>query len=344
MSSDLSRLQSLVLSLALLLSISTLMPMSQLSFAVTEPENSDYEIRVLQDRVSVSLDLRLRQNLSGLAPFQFPVVYATLSGESASEAAQALQRSISQTVPNSKIENLRIQARSTPLDPVSFVQWFNLTADFQLLGVTERKGDIVESNLSWKSFKVPASIIISGTEVNRIGDAYLFAPLESVLVDTSGGSFQPIQLVIDGLPAPRQALTERIRSLVVFDFYKLSELLDKWKSSINWTSAETVWSAPRAVSFSAGVRLTVEPEFPENYVVHWNITAMALAEQISYASGDIIRFTITSGLYEASMLLIIGSVVAAFSVSSLLDRRLSHRRPGSGTPQKHGSKRFSPKR
>ena len=195
-------------------------------FAVLPQLNAHLiEVDLGTDDVTAEYDLFLSQNFT-----VFPDQAIIVDQNGLEEISPILEEAVQDRNPEAKISNLRMQV-------ISSEESVNLKFSFHVNGITEKRGNTILFDCSWKSFTVSDDLTVQNVHINRFGEAYIRPVLEPHLPTSS------LRVVVNGT---RQMLPQEgvnvLGNLTIFNFASYSPPIGLWEKAFSLENKTTVWS------------------------------------------------------------------------------------------------------
>ncbi len=185
-----------------------------LSVGLIADVRADYAISVKGSSVSVVIATVFEQNLT-ITPT--PAYNLTLSGSNSSSAEALFSSALSSNVPNARVTGFMLVSSSSG-------NVTRTTIKFDVEGASTITPNSVETNLAWKSFKIPEDILAGGVSLNIVGRYLADSP---VLNQISSTVIQWTYFV-DGKPIRYTQSTDAAAAFQILDFSKLTSPVDSW--------------------------------------------------------------------------------------------------------------------
>ena len=200
------------------------------SSASVHASSLNYSIH--DEKMTVSLSLNFFQNATTI-----PSLNGSFTGTSAEDLAFALSEGIGK-----KVSGATASSVSGAL--VSDKNWINATIQFEVAGVSHRKGDLLVLNCSWIPFNVSRDLRLENLSYNLIGATYIRPAFEKYLDYERPPLNETIQQVIylsgqDQVPPGVAANTAGNATLL--DFSNLAPPIETWQRASNLTKGSTTW-------------------------------------------------------------------------------------------------------
>ncbi len=266
-----------------------------------------------RDSISVQINFALTENLTTSLPALDTVL------DLSSPVIAPVQKAFQSVVPNARIEQLNLHARTAQINNRTGLWVFQENYTITVSGVTRDTGGRIVADLAFLSSKNNQSMITSGVELNSVGLTYL---LEGFSRFPPDGKTRYFALSAEyTLPLVPEQFTS---AFSILDLTWISPV-SRWNSVYQPFEPSTMWNLqPRNSPFSVkvGVGLTSEQTFLKQYVAYLNSTVEAIAPPRAQADGTSIFFDIPT-IAETIMPIIIVASLLVTITSILLERRVS---------------------
>jgi len=278
-----------------------------LSCSVSSVHGSSLSFTVHDEKVSVGLSLQFFQNATAM-----PDLNGTFTGSTAQDLTSAFEGSLRQ-----KVSSVSVSSLSGEL--ISKNGWINTTIQFEVTGVSTRKGDLLIVNCSWIPFNVSRDLEFGDLSYNLIGAAYIKAPFQSYVDYEMPPLNETISSVtyLSGLEeiSPRVAV-DKAGNATLLGFGDLARPIEQWKRTYNVTKGSTTWTynPDPAVDLT----MTVVPREGTQSVSHafYRYNATISVDSIGQAQANAISIDVSSAFQPLLMLaVILGTFAVAVAAS-----------------------------
>lgn len=281
----------------------SLLIMLVLSCSVSSVHASSLNYTVHDEKVSVGLSLQFFQNATAM-----PNLNGTFTESTAQDLTSALEDSLRRTISSISVSSLSGELTSKN-------GWVNATIQFEVAGVSTRKGDLLIVNCSWIPFNVSRDLKFGDLSYNLIGAAYVKAPFESYVDYDKPPLNETIASVgyVSGLEeiSPRVAV-DKAGNATLLDFSNLARPIQGWKSEYNVTKRSTTWTY--SPSPAVDLTMTVVPREGAQSVSHtfYGYNATISVDGLARAQANALSIDVSTPLQPLLMLAII---LATFAVA-----------------------------
>ena len=293
----------ILLLFAILLGPSLLAPASGAVITVT----------VSRDSVSIQMNFELTENLTTSLPTLDTVV------DQSSPVLAPMQSGFQSMVPEARIEQLSLHARTEQIDNRTGLWVFQENYTITLSGVTNNSGGRIAADLAFLSSKNNQSITVSGVELNNVGRSYLVQGYQRFPPDSKTRYFA--QTGEYTLPVTPELFTS---SFSILDLSWTSHGVDRTGGYQPFNSS-TIWNLqPRITPYNVtvGVGLTTEQTFLKKYVAYLGSSVEIIAPPSAQADGTTILFDLPTIAETIAPIIIVISLITAIA-TFLLERRIS---------------------
>jgi len=273
------------------------------SCSVPSVHSSSLNYTVHDEKVSVGLSLQFFQNATAM-----PNLNGTFTGSTAQDLTSALEETLRQSISSISVSSLSGELTSRN-------GWINTTIQFEVTGVSTRKGDLVIVNCSWIPFNVSRDLRFGDLSYNLIGAAYVRAPFESYVDYDKPPLNETIASVtyVSGLEeiSPRVAV-DKAGNATLLDFSNLVQSIEEWKSGYNVTKGSTTWTYDP--SPAVDLTMTVVPREGTESVNHalYRYNATISVDRLARAQANALSIDVSSAFEP---LLMFAVILATFTVA-----------------------------
>ena len=276
----------------------------------------DVILTVEKEQVRVKLALSLHQNMT-----QFPNQTGPLNAAEVSDASRTISQSMKKGSPAVGLSDLTLDLNSTRT-------WLNLTATMNVSGVSERKGDILAVDSTWKAFNVSADLRAGNLSYNAVGIRYL-RPVVDFYANASKFESNPNATIkavtffmnetqsVAGEEAANQA-----GNFTVFDFRSLDIPLEQWNRTYNVQNNTTNWRYAPPPLLGMSVRAEISNKSLEIFS-EYSYSAEISVPGLARAEGQMVYMDVGTGQKEWVMA---GVVIAALVLAVVSQFLLRARR------------------
>ncbi len=276
------------------------------SVFVAPASAADVTVTVEKEQVQAKMALSFHQNMT-----EFPNQTSSLNPSRDSNQSSTFTEAIRKVNPAATLSNLTLIVNSTK-------NWLNLTASMTISGVTERRGDILAVNTTWKAFNISTDLRAGNLSYNSVGNRYL-RPVVDFYVNASkfennpNATIKAVTFFVNGTQSVAgETAANHVGNFTVLDFRSLSIPLEQWTRTYNLSTHTTTWSYAPLPLLSASVRaerLNVSFEIFSDYAYSAEITVPGLAR----ATGNTLIVDVGTGQNEWVMagIVVLAIVLAA---------------------------------
>ncbi len=267
-----------------------------------------------QTQVHSIFALTLNQNMTQL-PIQTSTLNQGTDQQLASAFAEAVKKSNASATPEELAMNI-----------VSSNQSLAITATMNVSGVSERRGDILTVDMSWKSLNVSADLRAGNLSYNTIGRRY-FRPIVQFYANASRFVGRPnatitgVSFIINRTSVGPETAENYVGNFTIFDFTELGSPLDNWVRTYSLSNDTTTWRLTplQRLDFLMAIqRQNRTMEYSATYAYDAEITVFGLAR----AQGNILIVETGTGGQEWAMLgILVIAIVLAITAQLLFRAR-----------------------
>ena len=270
-------------------------------------------VTVSRDSVSIQMNFELTENLTTSLPTLDTVV------DQSSPVLAPMQSGFQSMVPEARIEQLSLHARTEQIDNRTGLWVFQENYTITLSGVTNNSGGRIAADLAFLSSKNNQSITVSGVELNNVGRSYLVQGYQRFPPDSKTRYFA--QTGEYTLPVTPELFTS---SFSILDLSWTSHGVDRTGGYQPFNSS-TIWNLqPRITPYNVTVELglTTEQTFLKKYVAYLGSSLEIIAPPSAQADGTTILFDLPTIAETIAPIIIVISLITAIA-TFLLERRIS---------------------
>lgn len=252
-------------------------------------------------------------------------------GANASILTSIIQDALRQKNTKAYVTNMNLQIASSTWHNATTIQWLNESLTFDVSGVTSSQGNIVQTDMSWKSFSVSSSYTVGGVEVNRIGERYFTAvATDLAAVSNSQNQFIHQFYQVNGRSYNPSQFPTAVSNVTILDFSNFATPVSQWQSHASLIGSQS-WSLKGAGNLGLDfIEQVQEPETAgtstANYGLFYSLYGAITAPSRARASGDTITLVVNE-FPEVVMGGAILSVVGLWSATTVLERRVQAKTP-----------------
>lgn len=280
------------------------------------PANGTVQIDIVGSTVSVQISSTVTQNITSI-----PVFSAYYGPDNSSIISESVQDALRASSSQARVEELSLNVSSTNGSNSTIA--FNLM--FKVSQVVELRGELVDIDLSWKSFAVTSDILFQDHSVNLVGEAYMLPVILDFMTapPTPGLSFRAF---IDGT-GPRNIpdMTKATKAIAFLNMSTFSNPISEMGLSYFLSENRTSFSSgPRNVRLRF-IESESNPPFEPitvYYVITFDNQLDVSVQGRATASGD--RLLLETGSSAAAIMTF--AIVALTGVlvgTGLYERRLT---------------------
>jgi len=270
-------------------------------FAPTSASN--VAVAVQEQRVHATLALSLIQNVTAL-----PVVATTIGPTTNPNISAAFAQALSNVDPSASPSNLTIALSSAR-------GGLNLTCSLDILGISERTGDILSVNMSWLPFVVRPDLQAQNFSFNTIGSRYLRSVVThyanaSRFVGLPNATISGVTFFANGTSIGAPEAQDYVGNFTTLNFSPLSPNLEMWNRTYTVNNDTTMWRFSPSKSFDFDMRIG-RKNVTTDYVAIYGYNATISVPGVGRASGDMIFVGVGTGQTEWAMAAIVILAIAS---------------------------------
>lgn len=267
-----------------------------------------------KDQVQARMILSVHQNMT-----RFPDKSTTLDASRDPTISSAINKAF-------RDANSSASPSTLTIGVVSAATWLNLTLVMNLGGVSERRGDIVYANMTWKAFRTLVDLRVDNFSYNTLGSRY-FRPVIDFYVNASqiearpNATVQGVTFFVNGTQSVAGTTeANQVGNFTVLDFRSLSVPLDQWNQTYSLSNNTTTWRYTPPTILNASVRVS---QANRTFTIFslYAYDAQIMATGLVRAQGDMLRADVGTGQLEWIMTSVVVLSVALALVAQILFRR-----------------------
>jgi len=294
-----------ILILAVFLLSSTYVPTSASSVTVT----------VQAQEAHATFALSLVQNVTSL-----PNVQATIDSASDSNVSSAFAQALRNADPSASPSNLSIGLSSTQTG-------LNLTCTLDVLGVSQRNGDILSVNMTWLPFAVTSDLRVQNFSFNTIGKRYFRSVVThyanaSRFVGLPNAAITGVTFYVDQVSVGPPAAQDYAGNFTTLDFGPLNANLGQWNRTYTVSNNTTTWRYFPSKLLDFDMRIE-RKNVTDDYIATYAYNAAISVPGVARAQGFVILVGVGTGLTEWVMAAI---VILAFLSTIAVQLRYRNRK------------------
>jgi hypothetical protein len=172
-------------------------------------------------------------------------------------------------------------------------------------GVSERNGDVLTANMTWKDFDISSNLRAGNLSYNTVGMQYLrpvaaFYSNVSRFVGRPNSTITGVNFFVNGTSISGPVAENYLGNFTVFDFRGLSVPIEDWTRTYTLSNNTTTWRYAPAQLLDILIdvqRLNVTTNFFARYGYGAEITVQGIAR----AHGDALLLDVGTGQKEGVM-------------------------------------------
>jgi hypothetical protein len=275
---------------------------------------ADITIAIDKEQVHARIGLSLYQNMT-----IFPSEAVTLEGSRDPDLSSAIQDALKATNSSASFSTLSLSIASS-------ASWLNLTLSMNLTGVSERRGDIVYANASWKDFRAQGDLRAGNLSYNTIGSEYLRPVLDfyenaSRFEQNPNATVKAVTFFVNGTESVQGSVAaNQVGNFTLLDFTYLSSPVEQWNREYSLSNNTTTWRYKPPISLNASVRIQ-ELNKTFTIVSRYGFDAEITMTGLAVAQGNTLRVDVGNGNMEWIMSAIIVIGIALTIAVQMMFRR-----------------------
>jgi hypothetical protein len=275
---------------------------------------SNVTVTVEREQVHAAFSLSLVQNVTAL-----PNVTASISSGSGSNVSAAFTQALRRANPSAFPSNLTLQITSTK-------GRLNLTGSMDVVGVSQRNGDILSVNMTWLQFGVNSDLRAQNFSFNRVGSRYFrsvvaFYANASRFVSRPNATITGVTFFANGTSVGPSAAVNYVGNFTTLDFNSLNPDLDQWNRTYALTNNTTIWRCFPSQLLNFDMRIE-RKGVTTDYVATYGYNVTLSVPGLGRAQGSILLADVGTGETEWVMAtIVILAVVSAIGVQVLFRGR-----------------------
>ena len=195
---------------------------------------SNVSITVEGQQIHATYALSLVQNVTAL-----PNVLTSVDSTSDSNVSAMFAQALRSVNPSATPSNLSIELVATHDD-------LNLTCTFDVLGVSQRTGDLLNVNMTWLPFIVRSDLRAQNFSFNTIGSRYLrpvvtFYANASRFVGRPNATITGVTFFVNGTSVGPPAAQDYLGNFTTLNFGDVSPTVSQWNRTYTLTNNTTTW-------------------------------------------------------------------------------------------------------
>jgi hypothetical protein len=241
---------------------------------------SNVTVTVEGQQVHATFALSLAQNVTAL-----PNIATTIDSASNPNVSAAFTQALRNVDPSASPSNLSIELTSTQ-------RALNLTCNFDILGVSERNGDILNVNMTWLPFVVRSDLRAQNFSFNTVGSRYLRSVVTyyanaSRFVGLPNAAITGVTFFVNGTSIGPPAAQDYVGNFTTLNFVPLNANLGQWNRNYTLTNDTTAWRYSPSKTLNFDMRIQ-RKNVTTDYVATYGFDAIVLVPGVGRAQGYLI--------------------------------------------------------
>lgn len=275
---------------------------------------ADVTVTVDKQQVQARMVLSVRQNMT-----RFPDLATSLDASSGANVSSAISEALRAVDPSASFSALTVNVRSN-------ATWLNLTVVMSLAGISERRGDVADVNMTWKAFNTTNDLRVSNFSYNTVGSRY-FRPVVEFYQNASRFESNPnttiksVTFFVNDTSVAGETIANQVGNFTVIDFRSLDLPLDQWNRTYNLSNNTTTWRYAPATTLNDSIRVQ-ELNKTFTFYSYYAYAALITVAGLASAHGDILQADVGTGQQEWIMTgAVLLAIVAAVAVQVSFRRK-----------------------
>jgi hypothetical protein len=275
---------------------------------------SNVTVTVEGQRIHETFALSLIQNVTVL-----PNVAATIDSGSEPNVTVAFAHALRSTNSSASPSNLVLEINST-------TRGMNLTGTMDVVGVSERNGDILSFNMTWMPFDVNSDLRAQNFGFNTVGSTYFRSVVAyyanaSRFVGRPNATITGVTFFENSTSVGPPAAENYVGNFTTLNFDSLNPDIDQWNRTYALSNNTTTWRYFPSQLLNFDMRVQ-RKNVTTDYVATYGYNATISVPGVGRARGRIILVEVGTGQTEWAMAaLVILAVVSAIGVQVLFRNR-----------------------
>jgi len=275
---------------------------------------ADVTITFDKQQVQAKMILSVHQNMT-----RFPNQATSLDASSGANVSSAINEALRGVDPSASFSALSVKVKSN-------ATWLNLTVVMSLAGVSERRGDVADVNMTWKAFNTTADLRVGNFSYNTVGSRY-FRPVVDFYQNASkfennpNATIKAVTFFVNGTSVAGASVANLVGNFTVLDFRSLDLPLDQWNRTYNLANNTTTWRYAPPTILNASIRVQ---ELNKTFTLfsYYAYGALITVQGLASAHGNLLRANVGTGQQEWIMAAaVLVAVVAAVVVQVVFRRK-----------------------
>jgi hypothetical protein len=268
---------------------------------------SNVTVTVGAQQVHAKFALSLVQNVTTL-----PNVTTTIYPDSDPNVSTAFTQALRNATPSASPENLRLDITSTRRS-------LNLTCTMDILGVSQRNGDILSVNMTWLQFDVNSDVRAQNFSFNTVGNRYFRSVVAyyanaSRFVSHPNATITGVTFFSNGTSIGPPAAEDYVGNFTTLRFDSLNPDLSQWNRTYTLTNNTTTWRYFPSQLLNFDMRVQ-RKNITSDYVATYGYNATITDPGVGRAQGRILLADVGTGQTEWVMAaIVILAVVSAVGI------------------------------
>ena len=275
---------------------------------------SNVAVTVEGQQVHAKFALSLVQNVTAL-----PYVTATVGSGSEPNVTVAFTHALRSANPSASPSNLMLEINSTKRS-------LDLTGTMDVVGVSQRKGDILSVNMTWMPFDVNSDLRAQNFSFNTVGSRYLRSVVAyyanaSRFVGRPNATITGVTFFENSTSVGAPVAEDYVGNFTTLNFDSLNPDLSQWNRTYALTNNTTTWRFFPSQLLNFDMRIQ-RKNVTTDYVATYGYSATISVPGVGRAQGRIVLVEVGTGQIEWVMAaIVILAVLSAIGVQLLFRSR-----------------------
>lgn len=258
---------------------------------------SNVTVTIEAQRIHATFALSLIQNVTAL-----PNLTTTIDSTSDSNVSDGFTQALRTVNPSASPSNLSIGLIATQ-------RGLNLTCTFDVLGVSQRNGDILTVNMTWLPFVVGSDLRAQNFSFNTIGSRYFRSVVTyyanaSRFVGLPNAVITGVTFFVNGTSVGPPAAEDYVGNFTTLNFGQLNPNLGQWNRTYTLSNNTTTWRYFPSKSLNFAMRIQ-RKNAATDYVASYGYNATISVPGVARAQGYMLLVDVGTGQTELVMAAIV---------------------------------------
>jgi hypothetical protein len=275
---------------------------------------SNVTVTVVGQQVHAAMALSLVQNITTL-----PQLTTSVDAGSDANISAAFSQALKNANPSASPSNLLIGLTSEEKS-------LNLACTMDVVGVSQRTGDIVSTNMTWLSFNVGSDIRAQNFSFNTIGKRYFRSVVvyygnASRFVGRPNATITGVTFYVNGTSVGAPAAEDYVGNFTTLNFASINTNVAQWNRTYTLNNDTTTWRYFPAQFLNFDMRIE-RKNVTTDYIATYGYNVAISVSGVGRAQENVLLTDVGTGETEWTMAaVVILAFVAAVSVQILLSKK-----------------------